>query len=150
VRYDRETLPRDKVVLNQPWLSATGVNNTAFAKALDKVSPRVALTWDVAQRHATEVRAAAGVYFDDLSSALLGEAITQSLGDTVSRGLGTRGGWPGTPDAAPAPAAGTALTILAPKIQAPRTGRATVGVRQILGGSLIAQLSGTYGHTDFL
>ena len=150
MRYDREILPHDKVILNQAWLTATGVNNTAFAPGLNKVSPRAALTWDVAQHHTTELRAAAGVYYDDLSTGLLEEALLQSLGDTVHRGLGALGGWPSAPAAAQAPAVGTALTVLAPKIQAPRTGRATVGLRQALGGGVTAQISGTYSHGDFL
>ncbi len=150
IRYDREGLPQDKVLLSQAWRNASGLDNTAFDAGLNKLSPRVGFTWDIAERHSTAIRGAAGAYFDEADPGLLGEVITESFGDTVRRGLGSLAAWPNAPDSAHAAAAGSRLTLLARKFQAPRTGRVSLGVSQPLGGGVVAQLTGTYRHTDYL
>jgi len=150
LRYDHEGLPRDKVALNKGWLQASGLDNTVFHASLSKLSPRVAFTWDLEQRHSTEVRGAAGVYFDEVDPGILGEVITESAGDTVRRGVGDLAAWPTSPDLTHAPAVGSRLTLLARNFQAPRTGRVSLSVWRALGGGLAAQVSGTYRHTDYL
>jgi len=97
-----------------------------------------------------QLRAAAGVYFDQMDPGILGDVITESLGDTVRRGLGALAAWPNPPDVTHAPAVGSQLTLLAHNIQAPRTGRVSLGVWRALGSGLAAQVAGTYRHTDYL
>ncbi len=150
LRYDHEALPRSKVSANAAWLNASGLDNTQFGAGLNKLSPRAVVRWDVGPAHMTHVQGALGLYYDQVDPGILGDLITQSLGDRVRRGLGSLAAWPTPPDSARAPSAGVALTLLAPKIQAPRSGRASLGVWRTLGNGLVAELSGTYRHTDYL
>lgn len=150
VRYDRELLSHDKVVADTAWRRASGLDNTRFPSAVTKPSPRLGFTWELGREHSTAVYGTAGVYFDEVDPGLLGEAITESQGDTVRHGVGVLAAWPGLPDRAHAPATGTALTLLAPGFQVPRSGRASLGIWQALGSGLGLTLSGTYRHTDYL
>jgi len=147
-RFDEEKLPQSDVLGNQAWQKATGLSDTAFATGLGKVSPRVGFTWDLNDRHRTILKGVSGVYFDEIDPGIMGEVIRESLGDTVRGALGSLSGWPA--GAAPAPLLGSNLMLLAPDLQAPRTGRLELSLLQQLHDGLTATLSGTYRHTDFL
>ncbi len=150
LRVDEGNLPQSDIVPNQAWEKASGLSNTAFTTGLGKVSPRAGFSWDVGQRHTTILRGETGVYFDEMDPGILGDAIRTSLGDSVRTEAGSLSNWPAPPSSPQAPFAGSDLTLLAPNVQAPRTGRVGLSLLQQVTDGFTATLSGTYRHTDFL
>ncbi len=150
VRIERESWPTGGVATDAEWARLTGLSNSTVPRLKSQVSPRVAFTWSAGTHREWLLKGDAGVYAEGVDPAVLAEVLTHDGTSLMRRGLGTVGGWPGTPDSTAAPVTGAALTLLNPGFEAPRTGRASLGVARELATGVSLQVTGQYRHTDFL
>lgn len=149
VRWDRQQLPDDKILLDDGWLDHTGQRND-FVPTASGVSPRVGFTWDVQNRGDWIVRGGAGLFQGRLDPALFSEAASFDGGVTVRRGQGTFAAWPSLPDNTQAPDLGARLTFFNSTYKLPRTFKGGISISRIMAGGLGLHLSGSYHHTDYL
>ena len=150
LRYDRETLPIDKIALVNRWLTLTGIANNDVSDKRNKLSPRAGITWDVGNRNSWIVRVQGGRYYGRVDPAALSEALTHDGAIQMRRAAGSVGSWPTVPDSATAPITGPLVTLLGPDHEAPRSSRGSLGITRSLGAHAALHLVGAYRHTDFL
>ena len=149
LRFDSEDLPQDEIRPNDSLIAITGLNNATVPGHLLKWSPRFGMRWDVGDRGAWVVTAAAGLYYSSVDPGLVTELITGDGGIRGRRGLGDLGGWPGAPDSTVAPVIGSRMTLLGPDFEAPRSSRVGFSLSHAVGLTAL-HLSAAYRHTDFL
>lgn len=148
-RYESHGLPADKLAVNQPWGTATGIA-TGFVPSGGGLAPRLGFVWDGRGRSGLVVRGSVGLHYAGVDPAVFAEAMQFSGAGQVRRGQGTFTSWPAAPSAAQAPWSGTRLTMFSPDYEAPRTLKADFGVSRSLGAGTTLTLSGGYNHTDYL
>lgn len=149
LRLDAGRLPADDLMLNQEWLDISGLDNTEASPIWWRASPRVGFTWDLQNRHEWMISGSGGIYSGTSDALLLGDWLGGDGGTDVRRGFGTQGAvmHTATVDAS---TFGTALTILNPGFEPPRTFRANLGISRAIGTRTAVKLAGLYRHTDFL
>ncbi len=150
LRFEGEQWPTGDVAADPEWQRLSGVNNSVVPKLKSQVSPRLAFTWSGGERREWLLKGDAGVFAEGVDPSVLAEVLTHDGTAQIRRGLGTLGGWPGSPDSAAAPAAAPALTLLNSGFEAPRTGRASLSIARELGSGTSLLVAGQYRHTDFL
>ncbi|HEX6066587.1 MAG TPA: TonB-dependent receptor, partial [Longimicrobiales bacterium] len=149
VRYELESLPQDKVILNSEWLGLTGLDNTSIPASRARISPRFAASWDVANQHTWIFRVAGGLYFDRFDSNAFTRLIANDGRTSTRRLNGTLNWWPLTA----APDTGyqsAALTILTSEYQAPQSLRASAGLTRALGTFGALHLAAVFRETTNL
>lgn len=147
LRYERDELPSDEVILNREWERLTGLANSGFRSAHAKLSPRASVEWDVDQQRRWIFRAAGGVYYDRVDPDILAEVIMRDGRTSVRRQVGALDGWP---NAGAAGSELTTLTLLANDFRPPRSTRASVGLTRVLGSDATLHLSAAYRKTSSL
>src|SRR5690606_32532476 len=50
VRYEREQLPQDEIVLDADWARRSGLLNNRIPRSRGKLSPRLGFVWDVQEQ----------------------------------------------------------------------------------------------------
>lgn len=150
LRLDNERIPAADLRSNQSWRTLTGLDNASFDQPAVKFSPRGEIDWDVQNRHRWMVHAAAGFYFDQIDPWVLSQLITDAGGLQMRRALGDLSSWPTPPTAATTLTTAPTLTLLGPKFQAPRTGRATIGTSILITPGTALHLSAMARRTDYL
>lgn len=149
-RVDLEQLPTDDARLDESWLEATGIDNTAVDRTWWRISPRIGFTWDLQDRHEWVFSGSAGMYSGSSDPALLRDWVASSRERLVRREFGVFDQWPlaGTPGAT----AGTArtLTLLHPEFAPPRTFRSNLGISRSIGPGTAVHLSALFRYTDLL
>ena len=150
VRIEREQWPRGGVAADAEWLRLTGLSNAAVPRLKSQVSPRFAFTWSAGPQREWLLRGEAGLFAEGVDPSVLAEVLTHDGTAQFRRGLGALGKWPAAPDLTAAPVTGPVLTILNPGFQAPRSGRAELGIARELRRGVSLEVSGQYRHTDFL
>ncbi|MCH7876563.1 MAG: TonB-dependent receptor, partial [Gemmatimonadetes bacterium] len=150
LRYDVELVPLDEIPPNAEWFERTGLSNDSLDGSRGKVSSRAGFTWDVGETGRWIVTAGAGIYYDFIDPALLGELLSHTGRIEVRRGVGDLTSWPASPPDAAAPIIGPRLTLIAPGLEPPRSGKASFGVTRAFGRSTAFHVSTSFRHTDFL
>ena len=151
VRYDRESRPASEILRNERWFALTGLATNDLEGAQHKISPRIAASWNVAQRDRWFLRAAAGIHHDNVDPGSLAELIALSGGNVaVQRAVGQLPDWPLLPDATAELEPGVQLALPGPDFNAPRTARASFGVTRLHRAATALHLFATYRRTDFL
>jgi len=148
--FEREQWPTGGVATDARWLSLTGTSNAAVPRLKARTSPRLSFTWAAGPHGEWLLRGDGGVFAEGVDPSVLAEVLTHDGTSQMRRGLGMLGVWPGSPDSTAAPITGTALTLLNPDFQAPRTGRVNLSLARQLGTGVSLQVAGQYRHTDFL
>ncbi|MGH7559794.1 MAG: carboxypeptidase regulatory-like domain-containing protein [Gemmatimonadales bacterium] len=148
LRYETQSLPENRITLNQDWLDASGLRNDSIPRDRRGVSPRVGFSWDVQERGEWMVQGSGGLYYSGLDLATFAEAVLHDGGVTVRRGQGTFTGWPSS-SGGPVQDAGARLTMFTSSYRAPRTLKGELGVTRAAGG-LLVRVGGSYNHTDYL
>ncbi|HEU5219006.1 MAG TPA: TonB-dependent receptor [Gemmatimonadales bacterium] len=152
LRYQTQSLPKNKIGLNQAWLASSGIRNDSLPKDRRGIQPRFGFVWDVQSRGEWVVQGSAGIYSSGLDPATFAEAMLYDGDVTVKRGQGKFTGWPAVPNATLAPSQGPALTFFSggKNYHAPRTLKGDIGVSRALRGGVMVQVIGSYHHTDYL
>ncbi len=150
MRLERENWPTGGVSLNTEWLRLSGLANSAVPRLKTQVAPRLSFTWSAGPQREWLLRGDAGIFAEGADPSVLAEAMSHDGTAAFRRGVGTLGGWPGTPDSAAAPVTGPVLTLLNSTFQAPRTSRAGLSVAREIGAGASLQVAGQFRHTDFL
>lgn len=151
LRFDREGLPTSRVPPNQRWAELTGIQNTAFASSLTKVSPRLGVTWDLAGDGRTILEGGLSTHFDRIDPGAINEVLSLSGSIRQRRQIGGLDDWPELPDPNIGDAdPGIVLALFGPELSAPRTARASVGLSQRVGDGTVLHLTGTFRRTEFL
>jgi hypothetical protein len=148
-RYELERLPSTLFSADTAWLRLTGLRGLQMQPEVRGISVRGGFLWDVQAAGVWQVNGSAGVYNDRLPAELVGEIIGLDRGVQVQRVAGTLDGWPGGQPSAGA-WTGTALTLPAPALDAPRTVHATFGVTRAIGGAATIGVSFVNSATEFL
>jgi hypothetical protein len=149
VRYDKESMPDDKITYNADWFALSGERND-FTTDNDTWSPRAALVWDVQNRGEWIVRGGAGLYPGRIDPSAYAEASLYDVGTTVVRGQGTFSAWPTLPDATEVEEMGERLTYFNGTYKAPRGYKGGLGISRNFLGGISLHLTGSYQHTDYL
>lgn len=149
LRFDREILPKSKILQNTAWLGLTGVRNDSIPKDKRGLAPRVSFVWDVQNKGEWIVRGGGGVYLGRMDPSTLAEAILFDQGVNVSRGIADFSTWPAAPDVALAPVAGQRLTIIGNNYRNPRSSKYEFGVSRRLSDAML-HIAASYQHTDYL
>jgi hypothetical protein len=152
LRYQTQSVPKNKISLNQDWLTATGLRNDSLPKDRRGIQPRLGFVWDVQSRGEWVVQGSAGIFSSGLDPATFAEAVLYDGDVTVKRGQGQFLGWPAIPDATLAPLQGPALTFFtgSKSFHAPKTLKGDIGISRALRGGVMVQVVGSYHHTDYL
>jgi hypothetical protein len=144
VRFDRETLPVSDFRLDENWVRASGMLAIAD-RTLDKASGRFGFTWDVASNQTTFLEGSIGSHYGRFDPSLLAEAVA---GPIETRSFSGVTGWPDSPEGEVDD--GARSSLLAGELQAPRTIRGRVALRQALGGQTHLTLGVGFRTTDFI
>ena len=147
-RFD-DDLPNDEIQPNDSLRQITGLENAEVPGVVIKWSPRFGMRWDIGERGAWVVSAAAGLYHSAVEPGLLTELITGDGPVRGRRGLGNLGDWPGVPDSTIAPVTGSRMTLLGPDFVSPRSSRVGFSLSHAVGLTAL-HFSAAYRHTDFL
>ncbi len=152
LRYQTQGVPKNKIGLNQGWLTATGLRNDLLPKDRRGIQPRLGFVWDVQSRGEWVVQGSAGLYASGLDPATFAEAVLYDGDVTAMRGQGQFTSWPSVPDATLAPSRGAALTFFTggKTYHAPKTLKGDIGISRAIRGGVMVQVAGSYHHTDYL
>ncbi|MDH3458170.1 MAG: TonB-dependent receptor [Gemmatimonadota bacterium] len=154
LRYDGEWSPVAELARNADWFALTGIASDTLdgsrRRFENKLSPRFGFRWALGASSGWIVQGSAGVYQSSVDPVAWGEAIRESGGFSIYRGVGPLGGWPNAPDPSVAPQVGRRLTILGSDLDAPRSSKLSFGLSRRIGRSGMLEVSGHYRHTDFL
>jgi outer membrane receptor protein involved in Fe transport len=118
MRLETEQRPRSEVAFNALWEERSGLRTDSTEDRRVKWSPRVGLTWDVANQHRWIIRGTAGMYHDMVDPGVLAELIGHSRGIEVRRDVGRLSSWPTVPSPPTAPNVGSRVTLLGPNFDA--------------------------------
>jgi hypothetical protein len=151
-RYDVQLLPQDKMSRNAAWVERSGLRGDTVFKDRRGIQPRLGFVLNPGNRGTWVFQGDLGLHSTGVDLVAYSEAIGNSGGVNVRRGLGTLGSWPATPSDAAAPFAGERLTLLTggENFRSPRTLKGQLGLTGSLGQGLLLQVAGSYHHTDFL
>jgi hypothetical protein len=149
-RAEWERVPPTKVLLNTAWQARTGMRNDSLDATNTKLSPRIGVTWDVANRHRWIVSAQGGWYHGVAPEDAFAEAVATASGVDGRDAVGALGRWPVPPDSTAVPITGATLAVVNPSFSAPRTVQAAFGIAGTLGGGTALHLDVSYRHTDYL
>lgn len=149
-RYERQSLPADRLISPLPWVEASGILVDSVPASAGGIAPRLGFVWDSRSRGALVVRGGVAVSYGGVDPSLVAEALTFSGSAQVRRGQGTFQSWPAAPTASAAPWSGTRLTLFSEAHRAPRTFKADAGVSHVLGGGATLSVAAGYHHTDYL
>jgi len=150
-RISWELLPSDEVSLDRRWEELTGLRTSQMPDALTKVGTRVAAAWDLTPDGSSRLEGSFAVHQDRVDPAALHEVISVSRGGVEERrAVGELGAWPAPPAASTPSHRGTRLAMLGPNLEAPRTTRGTLSLRQTLGSATVLRVAGVVRRTDFL
>ncbi len=147
VRYETQSLPANKLPLNQEWLDASGLRTDARPADRSGFGPRVGLVWDVQNRGEWIVRGGGGYFHSGIDPARFAEAVMGGNGLSAVRAQGALD-WPVPPGGSlsdPAPR----LALFTDQYKAPRTFKAEVGITRAVSNGMTFQLTGGYYHTDY-
>jgi hypothetical protein len=147
LRLDHEELPTDQVRRDAEWLRLTGLANDVATGGGWRVSPRIALSWDVQREQLWVLQAAAGIFHDRLDPHALAEWQIEDGTGLVRRAVGGLV-WP--PVQAQGGTTATTLTLLGPDFRAPATSRVDAGVIRRIGGTTALGLSVSARRTENL
>ncbi len=150
LRYDRQSLPTDKIQLDQAWSEVSGRPNNVVPDDNRGWGPRLGFVWDVQSRGEWVVRGGGGVYTGSIDPALVAEAMLYDGPVSVRRGIGTFQSWPGTPDGLLAPDVGRRLTLFSDSYRTPRAYKLGLGISRGLQRGVTLHLTGAYHHSEFL
>ena len=150
VRIESERWPTGGVAADAQWRTLTGLSNAAVPRLKAQVSPRFAFTWSAGPQREWLLRGEAGIFAESVDPSVLAEVLSHDGSAEFRRGLGSLGRWPDAPDNTAAPVTGPVLTLLNSGFQAPRTGRADIGIARELRKGVSLEVEGQYRHTDFL
>jgi hypothetical protein len=151
IRHDEEKLPHGDVPSWADLTVETGLDNRAFAPDLRKTSPRFAVELDLSGNGRTVVEGAISATYDQLDPGALNDVMSLSGPVTARRQLGGLGQWPALPSSGGGSTSIAQMAgVLGPKLKAPRTARATLGISQALGASAALHVVGTVRRTEFL
>lgn len=149
VRWDGEWLPKDELTRNDRWFELTGLRNDTLRTFVSKISPRFSFRWTLGNRSEWIVQGVAAQYRGGFDPAVMGEAIREFGGTSVSRGIGAVG-WEGGTAGAAVEDAGARLTLIGVDYRDAGTAAITFGVARRLGAIGILELSTHYRHTSYL
>jgi len=149
-RYERQSMPANRLVSPMPWVAATGVLVDSLPGSSGGFAPRIAFVWDAQSRGALVVRGGVGVHYTGADPALIAEALIFSGAAQVRRGQGGFATWPAAPTAAAAPWSGTRLTLFSEDYRSPRALKADAGLSYAAAAGTTFSISGGYQHTDHL
>ena len=150
VRFERQSLPTDKLASHQPWLEATGQATDFVPGGTGHLAPRIGFVWSAPQRGNLVIRGGVGLHYGGVDPARFAEAIQFNGAGQVRRAQGTFTAWPAAPSVSQAPYSATRLTLFGDQYQAPRTFKADAGMTRSLGGGTSLTLGAGYHHTDYL
>jgi hypothetical protein len=152
LRYQVQALPKNKVLFNPSWFTASGLRADSLPHDRRGLQPRVGFVWDVQNRGNLVVQGSAGIYTTGMDLANFAEVMLNSGDITVRRGQGQFGNWPDTPNSVQARQFGQRLTYFsgARSFHTPRTFKADFGISRVIQGGVTLQLAGSYHHTDYL
>lgn len=149
LRSDVMRYPATSLEENGAWATATGLDVPERKNTYSRVSPRLGFRWDIGSERAWVLEGGAGTFTELPDRAALAEALMRDRGLTARYGVGTLVSWPAAPTTTAAPVSGTALSLLGPEYEGPRTRRAALRLLRSFGG-WSAYTSGVYRYTDFL
>jgi hypothetical protein len=147
VRYETQSVPANKLLLNQSWLNASGLPTDTKPEDRSGFGPRVGFVWDVQNRGEWIVRGSGGYFHSGVDPALFSEAVMGGNGLSVVRAQGTLD-WP-TPTAGTLSSAVPRLAFFTEQYKAPRAFKAELGLTRAVGGGVTFQITGGYYHTDY-
>jgi len=151
LRHDQEKLPVGDVPSWADLTEATGLDNRGFAAELRKTSPRFAVELDLSGDGRTVVEGAISATYDQLDPGALNDVMSLSGSVTARRQFGGLSQWPDLPSSGGGSTSVAQMVgVLGPKLRAPRTARATLGISQALGTSATLHVVGTVRRTEFL
>ena len=148
-RYDLERISADGPARNIDWLAATGLDNAAHPASFHQLGARASLTWSPGTAGDTRVFITGSLHEGDLDTRAIYELLSEDVGATSSRFMGTGLDWP----AATAPDVGPdrpMLTLLGPDTRAPRSTNVAAGIMQRVGPGVAVYVRGSMRRTDFL
>lgn len=147
-RVDWEVTP-EETNTSLEWLDASGLASDAHPKRWVEAAGRTGIAWDLSGDGTTVFDAAVSIHSGDMSPAVLHQVYAGDGDTRADRYVGSGISWPagsvlgGTPTR-------TALTLLGPDAQPPRSSRFSAGLVQRLSEGFYVHLRGSFRRTDFL
>jgi hypothetical protein len=145
-RYDIEVPPIDDVVVNEEFLTISGIRADSNLTRRGRVSPRFEFEWRPDLEGRWSLRGTAGIWDMPMDPTLVGEVLANHGVVRVSRNFGTFTSWPDATDTTGA----RALTLPAPGFQGARSKRGMLTLTRQFTPGVQLSLAGTYRRTDFL
>jgi hypothetical protein len=150
LRYETQVLPRNRILRNEGWFTASGIPNDSLPKDRRGIQPRLGF---VSTRGDWIIQGGVGFYASGIDLATFAEAVQSSGGNLkAERGIGNFSGWPEVPTSPAVSDEWVRLTMFSNigRYRAPRAMKGDFAVTRALRGGVALQLSAGYRHSDYL
>lgn len=148
-RFDHEALGGPGVPQNDDWLAASGLNTTTYKSSFNQIGLRGSVAWEPVPGGGTSLLMSGALRDGDIDPRIVHSLYGGAGAGASGRYLGTELDWP-EPSIPSTVELRTVLAMLGPETRAPRTGLATMVLRQEIAPEIAMTLGGSYRRTDFL
>lgn len=151
LRWDRQRLPKDRLVFDTVFAPAFGIRNNTIPNDGVNLSPRLGVLWNGNRDEGWQVSLIGSISHGGVNPGRFAEAMLSNRDLTAQRAIGTFTTWP-APDPAVTLVTGRRFAIFGPagQYRDPRAAKVDLEVRRDVPGGFTLRLAGRYHHTDFL
>jgi hypothetical protein len=143
-------IPLEDVTAFTRWTEVSGLSNARADKNLNGVDGRLHIRWDMQGDGSTWFLGGMGVEHGALDVGAIHEVLTLDGAVSVDRTLGGNVDWAEGGISAGDAVRGTRLAMFGPKLQAPMTTRAAMGLYRYFSHGVRVGISGAFRHTQFI